>query len=124
MLGLAVTMGCFIPACAAALARARRAGGVDFPLAVYCAGEIALATVLFRLSTGAWYNYAVQAVIFAGILAARALARAIERPLSARAVVAVALAAVAVPASAFTDVREITRRRGRELLDRQTFRAN
>ena len=105
---------CFIPIGVAALGRAWRAGGVDVAYALYFAGELALTAYLFRLSTGAWYNYAVQAVVFASVLAARALARAVDRPLAMRAVLGISLAALAVPAFALTDVKEIIARRRAE----------
>jgi hypothetical protein len=89
---------------------------------LYFAGELALTAYLFRLSTGAWYNYAVQAVIFASVIAARALARAVDRPLAMRAVLGISLAAVAVPAFALTDVKEIiARRRVESSLIRKLF---
>ena len=73
VLGLVVTMVCFMPIGVAALGRTWRAGGIDVAYLLYFAGELALTAYLFRLSTGAWYNYAVQAVIFASVIAARAL---------------------------------------------------
>jgi hypothetical protein len=44
--------------------------------------ELALAAVLCKLSTGAWANYAMQAIVFAAALLARALDRALALPLS------------------------------------------
>ncbi len=79
-LALLITMVCFTPSCALVLARAWRAGGINITYVLYLAGELLLTAYLFRLSTGAWYNYAVQAVVFASILAARAVARAVARP--------------------------------------------
>jgi hypothetical protein len=122
VLGLAVIMVCFAPCCAAALLRAWRTGGIDPALALYLAGELAMTAFLVRQSTGAWYNYAVEGVLFASILAARALARAVLRPLRARAVLAAALAVLAVPAFALTDVKEIiARRRAESGLTRRLF---
>jgi hypothetical protein len=88
-----------------------RAGRVDVAYGLYFAGELGLTAYLFRLSTGAWYNYAVQAIVFGSVIAARALARALDRPLATRAVLGISLAAVAVPAFALTDVKEILARR-------------
>jgi hypothetical protein len=112
--GLAIIMGCFMPACAVSVGRARRSERIDTALLAYCASELALSAILFRLSTGAWYNYAVQGVVFACIVAARSLARAIEGPLAVRALFGIAVAAVAVPVFAMTDVREILARRRAE----------
>jgi hypothetical protein len=111
VLGLVVAMACFIPIGVAALGRVWRAGGVDVALGLYFAGELALTAYLFRLSTGAWYNYAVQAIVFGSVIAARALARAVDRRLAMRAVLGISLAAAAVPAFALTDVKEILARR-------------
>jgi signal transduction histidine kinase len=112
VLGLVVTIACFMPIGAFVLVRAWRTGGIDVAFALFLIGELALTVYLFRLSTGAWYNYAVQAVVFASILVARALARAVQRPLTIRAVLGVSLAVVAVPAFALTDVKEnLSRRR-------------
>jgi Dolichyl-phosphate-mannose-protein mannosyltransferase len=111
VLGLVVTMVCFLPIGISALGLAWRADGVDVAYGLFFAGELALTAYLFRLSTGAWYNYAVQAMIFASVIAARALARAVDRPRMMRTVLGVSLAAVAVPAFALTDVKEILARR-------------
>jgi hypothetical protein len=122
VLGLVVTMVCFAPSCAIALERAWRAGEIDFAVAVYLVCELALSAYLVRQSTGAWYNYSVQGMVFASVLAARALARAVERPLPARAVVALALAVFAVPAFAVTDAKEtVARRRVEGVLIRRLF---
>ncbi len=53
-------------------------------------------------------------MVFASILAARAVARAVDRPSPTRAVFAIALAVIAVPAFALTDVKEIVSRRRAE----------
>jgi hypothetical protein len=120
--GLAVAMVCFAPIFAVALGRAWRARGIDLAFALYLAGELAMTAFLVRQSTGAWYNYAVQGMLFASILAARALARTVERPLPARAVLTVALAVLAVPAFALTDAKEIiARRRAESVLTRRLF---
>ncbi len=114
VLGLVVTMVCFAPAGAAALLRALRAEEIDLALAVYLAAELALTAYLVHQSTGAWYNYSVQGVFFATVLAARALARAVDGPLPVRARVAIVLAVLAVPAAALTDVKEVLARRRAE----------
>jgi hypothetical protein len=109
--GLLVAMACLVPACAVDQMRRRRHERIDAVLWVYCALELCSTAVLCRLSTGAWYNYAIQGVLFACVLAARALARAFEGARSSRALLAAALAAVAVPAFAFTDVKEVLAKR-------------
>ena len=114
VLGLVVVLVRLIPVGVTALGRAWRTGGVDVAYALYLAGELALTVYLFRLSTGAWFNYAVQAIVFASIIAARALARAVERPLCTRAALAISLAVLTVPAFALTDVKEIVARRRAE----------
>ena len=48
----------------------------DTVLWVYLAAELVVVVILSRVSTGAWINYAIQGVIFAAVLTARALARA------------------------------------------------
>jgi hypothetical protein len=122
VLGLVVIMMCFAPSAAAALKRVWQAGDIDPALALYLACELVLAAYLVRQSTGAWYNYAVQAMLFASVLAARALARATVAPPPARAIFPVALAALAVPAFALTDVKEtIARRRAESALLRRLF---
>jgi hypothetical protein len=122
VLGLVATMVCFAPITAFALKRAWQAGEIDPALAFYLACELALSAYLVRQSTGAWYNYTVQGMFFASVLAARVLARAVERPLPARAVVAVALAVLAVPAFALTDAKEtLARRRAESVLIGRLF---
>jgi len=93
---------------------------VDGALWALCAGELALTALLCRLSTGAWYNYAIQAVVFGSVLVARALARSFDCTPSPRPVLAAVLAVLAVPAFAFTDAKEIIikRRADRALLAR------
>ncbi len=111
VLGLVVTMVCFAPACAGALRRAWQAGGIDVAFALYLVCELALTAYLVRQSTGAWYNYAVQGICFASILAGRGLARAALAAVPARAAVGMALAVLAVPAFALTDTKETLARR-------------
>ena len=45
-------------------------GWLDAALWAYWAGEMALTVVLWRLSTGGWFNYALQAVVIACVLTA------------------------------------------------------
>jgi hypothetical protein len=93
---------------------------IDAALGLYLLGELALVAVLSRQSTGAWYNYALQAAIFAAVLSARAVWRAFETARAARTLVAVLIAALAVPLFAFTDATAVANRKRVEgaLLDR------
>jgi hypothetical protein len=86
-------------------------GRIDVALGSYCAAELILMVVLCRSSSGAWINYGIQAVLFAAVLTARSLVRAMDAmPGLGRAITA--LAAVAALASALMDAKvEISRRR-------------
>ena len=68
-----------IPAGTAMARRSRSDRRLDSILWVYGAAEVVVVVILSRLSTGTWINYAIQGVIFAAVLTARALDRAIER---------------------------------------------
>jgi hypothetical protein len=87
------------------------AGKVDQALAWFCAGEVALTAILSRLSTGAWFNYAILAVVFGCIIVARALARSSQNASSRWQLMPAALAVITVPAFAFTDTREVLSKR-------------
>jgi hypothetical protein len=108
-----VVLACFLIA-----PRRFVAGRLDAALWAFLAGELVVATALFRASTGAWTNYAIQAAVFASVLTARALARAFEGPPSALAPWPIALAALAVPCSAAFDALDVarSRREGRAAL--------
>jgi hypothetical protein len=110
VLGLILVIALVIPACGL-WERSRFFGSLDAALWAYLAGELALTAVLGRLSTGAWYNYAIQAVVIACIVTGRALARAVKEAPSWYSLIPVALAVLAVPAFAFTDVTEIVAKR-------------
>jgi hypothetical protein len=86
----------------------------------YCALELALTALLCRLSTGAWYNYAIEALLLACVITARSVARAIQAVRSRQAMLTVAIAALAVPAFALTDAKEVIakRRADRDALER------
>ena len=62
VVGLIVVIALIIPACAL-LARSFRGGWLDGALWIYWAGELGLAAIMWRLSTGGWFNYALQAVV-------------------------------------------------------------
>jgi hypothetical protein len=83
----------------------------DRVVGVYLAAELLQMIVLFRLSTGAWYNYAIQGVVLGCVLAARALDRALSRASSGWSLAAVTLAVITVPVFALTDVRQVVRKR-------------
>ncbi len=67
--------------------------------------------ILSRVTTGAWINYAIQAVVFAAVLTARALSRAFDGATSIRQTIPTAMAALAVLGSALMDVKEAASRR-------------
>jgi hypothetical protein len=93
---LMTTIILLIPLCALFERRSIAAGQLDAALWLYTTAELALVVVLCRVSTGAWVNYAIQAVIFASILTSRALARAFASAASTRALLPIALAALNV----------------------------
>jgi hypothetical protein len=84
---------------------------IDAALGAYCGAELILLVVLCRSSSGAWINYGIPAVVFAAVLTARSLARAVG-PGSPTRSWGPAVAAVAVLASAYMDdAVELTLRR-------------
>jgi hypothetical protein len=93
---LAIGIFVVVPACYLLTPRSRLAGGLDRVLWIYVAAELGLVTILSWMSTGAWVNYGIQAVIFASVLIARALERALEVTHLPRQVFPIALAAVVV----------------------------
>jgi hypothetical protein len=76
---LAVTLFLLIPACWLLSPRSQSSAPVDRTLGLYLAAEAVLVIVLSRASAGAWVNYGIQAVVFASIIAARALGRICSR---------------------------------------------
>jgi hypothetical protein len=90
--------------------RSQFMGWIDAALCAYGAGEAALAAILCRLSTGAWFNYGIQAVVIGCVLTGRALDRACESS-SWRRLIPAALAALAVPVFAWTDAKEVVAKR-------------
>jgi hypothetical protein len=85
-----------IPACFLAAPRILLMERLDRVLWIYLAAELGLVTILGRMSTGAWLNYGIQAVVFASILAARGLARTLEQAHLLRQVFPIALAAAVI----------------------------
>ena len=84
----------FFPLCAGFERRAIGTGQLDAALWLFMTAEVALVVLLCRASTGAWVNYVIQAVIFACILTARALDRALASAASARTVLPIVLASL------------------------------
>ena len=118
---VALTMalaGCLLPI------RFREGDGpIDAALATYCLIELILLVVLCRSSSGAWINYGIPAVVFATVLVARALVRAVDAmPGIERAIPA--LAATAMLASALMDAKvESTLRRAERADVARIFRS-
>jgi hypothetical protein len=110
LLGLLLVIVGIIPACGI-FEKSLLGGRLDAALWAYWAGELALTAVVWRLSAGTWFNYALQALVIACVLTARALSRAIDSARSWRPLIPAALAALAVPAFAFTDATQVLGKR-------------
>jgi hypothetical protein len=95
-----------IPACYWLSRKTLAAGRVDHVILVYLAAELLVVLVLCRASTGAWVNYAIQAVVLGSILTARAVDRACDLVASTRAFLPFILAAVVVCCNVINSVRE------------------
>jgi hypothetical protein len=85
-------------------------GSLDRALWVYLAAEFSLVWILGRTSPGAWVNYGIQLIVFANVLAARALGRVSARSLPRRASLPIALAALIVLLAASAHVKMTARR--------------
>jgi hypothetical protein len=108
-LTVVATMGAMIvviPLCAMIGRSSFLGGRIDGEFWLYLIGEVALSTVLFGMSSGAWSNYAIQAVVFGSVVTARAVARVAETPTLARGwvLLPVALAVWGILACAANDV--------------------
>jgi hypothetical protein len=106
ILSLTALLSCLllvIPTCTLIDRRTLVAGPVDSFLWIFLAGELALVFVLCCASTGAWVNYGIQAVVFACILTARALARACDSAAIRRRLLLLPLAASVVLVSVLQD---------------------
>jgi hypothetical protein len=99
-----------IPVCAVVARSSYPGGWLDVALWGYLAAELVLCTVLFRVSTGSWSNYAIQTVVFGSILTARALSRVAFAASSPRVLWPVSLAALIVLISAFGALIDTARR--------------
>ena len=113
VLGLIGVLAVIVPA-AELLEPSISVGRSGVALVAFLACELALTTVLWRLSSGGWYNYALQAVIIACVLTGRAMATAFQGTTSWHRLIPAAVAVMAVPAFAFTDVKEVVGRRRAE----------
>ena len=88
--------------------------GIDAALWAYVVAEAGLATLLCRMSTGAWLNYAIPATVFASALAARGLARAVDAGMARWAALPGVLASLAMLAASLYGIGETERTRRRE----------
>ena len=86
----------------------------DGVFGVFCSCELLFAISLWSLSTGGWFNYALEAVVLVSVLAGRAVARACERSASSAARLPLLIAALALPAYALTDLRQVVLKRDSE----------
>ena len=73
---LAIGLFLVVPACYLRAPRDRLSDELDRVLWIYLAAELVVATILSRMSTGAWLNYGIQALVFGSVLIARDLERA------------------------------------------------
>ena len=87
---------------------------LDSLIWVYVAAELVVVVILSRISTGAWINYAIQAVVFGAVLTARSLDRALEGSPSFQLTLTASVAVLAVLGSALMDVKEAASRRRAE----------
>ena len=116
------------PGAVAMVAWACRQGGrpsrLDALLLFYLAAELAATAVLCKGSTGAWVNYAMQAVVWASLLVGRGLGRLLEQraEMSSRTVLRQVLTATAALAAAgllLTDTRLAVRSARNRVIDRE-----
>lgn len=84
-MNIAIALFVVIPGCFFLSRNTLAAGRVDQVLLVYLAAELLVVVVLSRANTGAWLNYAIQAIVFGSILTARAVDRARDLVASTRA---------------------------------------
>jgi hypothetical protein len=105
-----------------AIFRQRGAVGnsLDRLLWLYFVGETAVMLVLYRTSSGAWLNYAIQPAVFLAVLAGRALGRALDSTLPPRSQVLITLGALVCLASAASSIKYAETRRQ---IDRAAFAA-
>ena len=93
---LIATVFLAIPACLSVQPRTVFADPRDRAIGLYLAGEVVLVAIMGWMSTGAWLNYGLAAVVLASVLAGRALARALDQTHMLRQAFPFALAALVV----------------------------
>jgi hypothetical protein len=98
-----------IPACLLVAPRILWVRQLDRLVGIYLVAELALVTFQGWMSTGAWLNYGIQAVVFASVLGARGLVQVFEQTRLPRQVIPIVLAApvvlIGVCGSALTTTR-------------------
>jgi hypothetical protein len=104
VLGTAGALAIVFPICAIFEGRLVLGNWVDKSLWAYVVAEASLAAVLVYSSVGAWSNYAIQALVFGGILAARAASRAMQAALGGWQLFPLALALLGIAAGTFDDL--------------------
>ncbi len=100
-------LGIVFPACAMLERSALLGNRVDGLLWIYLAMELAVAAVLFYLSTGSWMNYAIQAAVFGAVLTARAASRVFQAPTPGWIAWPAAVVVLAVMISAYNHLFEV-----------------
>jgi hypothetical protein len=108
---LAIGVLLVVPACYLLTPRNHWGGGLHRVLWIYVAAELAFATILSWMSTGAWVNYGIQAVVFGSVLIARDLERALDLTRLPRQAFPIALAALVVFLGASGDALKTIRLR-------------
>jgi hypothetical protein len=91
---------------------------LDSLLWLYFLGEMAMVMLLYRASTGAWVNYAIQAAVFLAVLTGREVGRVLEARLPLRSELLIAAGALVCLGSTASAVRnaELDRRIDRQAL--------
>jgi len=92
-----------LPLCALLEPRSLARGRLDLALWFYLAGELAWLFVLCGSSTGAWVNYAIPSTVFASVLTARTLDRALGEVVSLGRLLPIAVAASILPIGVAVD---------------------
>ena len=111
VVNLAIGALLIVPSCYLLTTQNRSAGGLDRVLWTYLAAELGLVIILSWMSTGAWVNYGIQAIVLASVLVARDLQRALEGTHLRRQLVPIALAALVVLTGASGDALKTARDR-------------
>ena len=96
VVNLAIGVLLVVPACYLLTPRNHWGGGLHRVLWIYVAAELAFVAILSWMSTGAWVNYGIQAVVFGSVLIARDLEWALDLTRLPRQAFPIALAALVV----------------------------